>query len=84
MGYSRGFRDFFFCSATILLLIATTLYHIVSVANQCRFVLNYLSLRHLYDFGRCLFSVNGAGPYGRFTAIAFVVEVSVSDTFVWL
>ena len=51
-----------------MLLIATTLYHIVSVANQCRFVLNYLSLRHLYDFGRCLFSVNGAGPYGRFTA----------------
>nr|DAF49889.1 MAG TPA: hypothetical protein [Myoviridae sp. ctHMa1] len=38
-----------------MLLIATTLYHIVSVANQCRFVLNYLSLRHLYDFGRCLF-----------------------------
>ena len=37
------------------------------MANQCRFVLNYLSLRHLYDFGRCLFSVNGAGPYGRFT-----------------
>ena len=31
-------------------------------------MLNYLSLRHLYDFGRCLFSVNGAGPYGRFTA----------------
>ena len=41
---NRAFPDFFFCSAAILLLIATTLYHIVSVANQCRFVLNYLSL----------------------------------------
>ena len=30
---TSGFRDFFFCSATNLLLIATTLYHIVSVAN---------------------------------------------------
>lgn len=32
------------------------------------FLLNDLSWRHLYDFGRCLFSVNGAGPYGRFAA----------------
>lgn len=35
-------------------------------------------------FADVFFSVNGAGPYGRFTAIAFAEEVPVSDTSVWL